>query len=270
LGALGGTVALNLNNAQLPVISTLNLGNSTGASYSGVLAGVFNLNESGSGTQALVGANTYSGNTVISNGTLVISTLHAGNGNFTVRDGAGLSITNRGASSAAVASLTLGASTLTFQQVASTTAALFASGGALTVNGASTIVISGTNGLAAGDTYPLVSAGSIGGTGSFSLSIPTGITANLVTNGSTLALSVTAIAPSVNLNAPQMQVSVSGSAMHLAWPTNLGWTLLTNSVSLTATNQWFPYPGSASVTNVAIPLNPAKTNVFFRMAYPYP
>jgi hypothetical protein len=39
-------------------------------------------------------------------------------------------------------------------------------------------------------------------------------------------------------------------------------------VGLTATNQWFQYPGSTIVTNVAININPAKTNVYYRMAYP--
>jgi hypothetical protein len=55
--------------------------------------------------------------------------------------------------------------------------------------------------------------------------------------------------------------------LSLAWPTNLGWTLQTNSVGLAASNQWFPYPGSASVTNVNITINPSQTNVFFRMVY---
>jgi hypothetical protein len=45
---------------------------------------------------------------------------------------------------------------------------------------------------------------------------------------------------------------------------------LTNSVSLTATDQWFPYPGSATMTNVNITIDPNQSNVFFRMAYPYP
>jgi len=40
----------------------------------------------------------------------------------------------------------------------------------------------------------------------------------------------------VNTNSPRLQVSVSGSALRLAWPTNAGWTLPANSVSLTQTN----------------------------------
>ena len=58
--------------------------------------------------------------------------------------------------------------------------------------------------------------------------------------------------------------------MSLGWPTNLGWILQSNSVSLTTTNAWFNYPadGSVTVTNVTITVNPAKTNVFYRMLKP--
>ena len=87
---------------------------------------------------------------------------------------------------------------------------------------------------------------------------------NLATDGSITALTVPV---TVNTNPPTIQVSVSGNALKLAWPTNAGWTLLTNSVGLTAANQWFPYPGSTSFTNVSIVINPMKANVFFRMVY---
>jgi len=88
---------------------------------------------------------------------------------------------------------------------------------------------------------------------------------DLATDGSITALTVTA---AVNTNRPNVQFSVSAGNLNLAWPTNLGWTLQTNSVGLTSNNQWFAYPGSASITNVSIPINSAKPNVFFRMVYP--
>jgi fibronectin-binding autotransporter adhesin len=90
---------------------------------------------------------------------------------------------------------------------------------------------------------------------------------DVATLGSIKVLTVT---PSINPNPPQLQVSVSGSTMSLAWPTNRGWILQSNSVSLTATSSWFPFPadGSVTVTNVNIPVNPTKTNVFFRMLKP--
>ena len=74
----------------------------------------------------------------------------------------------------------------------------------------------------------------------------------------------------INPNPPVLQVAYSAGTMSLGWPTNLGWILQSNSVSLTTTNAWFNYPadGSVTVTNVTITVNPAKTNVFYRMLKP--
>ncbi len=86
-------------------------------------------------------------------------------------------------------------------------------------------------------------------------------------NGSQIALVVPA--PSVNTNPTNITAVVTGNSLSLTWPgDHLGWTLQTNSVDLANTNYWFAYPGSASVTNVNITINPAKTNVFFRLVYP--
>lgn len=61
----------------------------------------------------------------------------------------------------------------------------------------------------------------------------------------------------------------AGGTLNLSWPADhQGWTLQTNAIGLTATNGWFPYPGSSSATNVSIPIITFKTNVFFRMRYP--
>jgi len=89
----------------------------------------------------------------------------------------------------------------------------------------------------------------------------------VATDGKITVASVTSL---VNTNPPRMIISQSGNTLNLGWPTNLGWTLLTNSAGLTASNQWFPYAGSALVTNVSINMDSTKTNVFFRMVYPYP
>ena len=86
---------------------------------------------------------------------------------------------------------------------------------------------------------------------------------DLAVDGSITALTVTI--PTVNPNPPVVQVTVSGNTFALAWPTNRGWTLQTNSVGLTANSQWFSYPGSAAITNVDLTIDRAKTNVFFRM-----
>jgi hypothetical protein len=127
--------------------------------------------------------------------------------------------------------------------------------------------------LHAGDSFQLFSAGVSGFT---SVNLQTNDLPNNViytwnnTIGANGTITVASVTSLVNTNAPKIRVSVTGNTLNLAWPTNAGWTLLTNSVGLTATTQWFPYPNSANLTNVSIIMNPAKTNVFFRMQYPYP
>lgn len=89
---------------------------------------------------------------------------------------------------------------------------------------------------------------------------------DLASDGTITALTVPT--PPVNTNAPIMQVSISGNTLKLGWPTNLGWTLQTNSVGLTSPSSWFPVSGSAGATNMNITIDPLKANVFFRMVYP--
>jgi hypothetical protein len=83
------------------------------------------------------------------------------------------------------------------------------------------------------------------------------------------SIEVTGVVSPINPNPAPITFSVSGNTLKLSWPgDHKGWTLETNSVGLTVANQWFPYPGSTSVTNVDITLDSSKTNVFFRMVLP--
>jgi hypothetical protein len=145
--------------------------------------------------------------------------------------------------------------------------------GTITAGGTLTVTNLGPA-LHAGDSFNLFSAGV---TGSFTATnLQTIDLANNVqytwnnTIGTDGKVSVASVSSLVNTNPPQVQVSVAGNILSLGWPTNAGWTLLTNGVGLTAINQWFPYPNSANLTNVSITMDTSKTNVFFRMAYPYP
>jgi autotransporter-associated beta strand protein len=73
----------------------------------------------------------------------------------------------------------------------------------------------------------------------------------------------------VNTNPTNINVSVTGNVMTLSWPPDyLGYQLLSNSVGLLATNQWYPISGSTTVTQENLTLDISKTNVFFRIVYP--
>jgi autotransporter-associated beta strand protein len=146
---------------------------------------------------------------------------------------------------------TINAGTLEIVQatIATNSTVTVASGAVLQLDFAGTNVVAGlvTNGVSAGPGVYNSTTGSpyITGTGSL------------------------VVSSSVNTNPTNITAVVTGSTLSLTWPgDHLGWTLQTNSVDLANTNDWFPYPGSASVTNVNITINPAQTNVFFRLVYP--
>jgi len=67
---------------------------------------------------------------------------------------------------------------------------------------------------------------------------------------------------------PTLTSSVSGGTLSLSWPGYLGWYAQSNSVSLVNTSYWFDIPGSQSVTNLNITIDPALTNVFYRLRQP--
>ena len=150
--------------------------------------------KSGNGVMQMTAANSYSYPTVISNGTLIVSSAQSGTGNITVNDGATLGVTASGASQLKPATLTLGSSgsiTNQFSGVISTTTAPLKPT-TLIVNGATTVnIVSGS--FVAGNTYPLIAFTTITGAGSFALgTLPAGVSASLVSTATDIVLQVTA------------------------------------------------------------------------------
>jgi len=79
------------------------------------------------------------------------------------------------------------------------------------------------------------------------------------------------VASAVASNPTNLLFSVTGSTMALSWPADhLGWILQaqTNSLSIGLNSNWVDVPGSASVTAVNMPLNPANPTVFYRLRHP--
>jgi autotransporter-associated beta strand protein len=74
----------------------------------------------------------------------------------------------------------------------------------------------------------------------------------------------------INPNPPVMQVSVSGNILTLAWPTNAGWILQsqTNSLSTGLSTNWVDVTGSAAITSTNITINPALPTAFYRLKKP--
>jgi autotransporter-associated beta strand protein len=222
LGALSGPAGTvrnsNTNNAAATVtVGALN----TSTTFGGVLAdntASLNLVKVGTGTLTLSGANSYSGTTVVSNGTLLIqgATATSGSGNMTVYSGGSL-----GGNGSVVAPLVvaaggilradggIGASVLTVANSLTfgngpadqtTTRVNVYRGGqiaaaSLVVNGLNTIdIISSAPGVGV---YDLITySGSIGGAGfaGFKMgALPYGVVAHLQNSGTAVQLNVTAI-----------------------------------------------------------------------------
>lgn len=77
------------------------------------------------------------------------------------------------------------------------------------------------------------------------------------------------VASPVAPNPTNMTFSVSGGTLALTWPgSHLGWYAQSNSVDIAGSNLWFDIPGSQSVTNLNIAINPALQKVFFRLRRP--
>jgi hypothetical protein len=235
-------------------------------------------------------ANTYAGGTTVSNGTLNVSgTIVSGvtvvNGSTLAGAGVISNSVKVGSGSAGTlspgatglgslgtlsigGSLTLGSSATTLIELnkngSTLTSDKVAVTGAITNGGVLTVTASG-NTLAAGDSFTIFTGASFNGT--FSQTNLPALTGTLVWNTSVPGvLTVSSPLPSTGTN---MTFAISGSTLTLSWPTNyIGWLLQSNSVNLANTNYWFLVPGSAATNQVIITLNPANTNVFYRMAHP--
>lgn len=232
----------------------------------------FALTKVGTGTFTLAGNQGFTGQAEVAGGTLQITTAQQATKNYVVDDGAALGFSDLiNAQQATLNTLTVGTNSgasLMFTNVNNTSTAIgYVSGaGGFTNNGTCTVKIADTNNLAPGNIYPLLTYTAFSGSGNFVKSAPPGLPMSVVNDPSIqqLLLVVPESAAPTTLTGV-----VSGTDLVLSWPADhRGWLLQTNAVSPAATNAWFYYPGSATVTSVNVPIDPTQTNVFFRLALP--
>ncbi|GAB1582842.1 autotransporter-associated beta strand repeat-containing protein [Phyllobacterium phragmitis] len=195
LKGTGGEVKLGDNVVGA---SVLTLDQTADTDYAGIISGSGSLKKAGTGKLTLSGANSFSGGVTLNNGDLVAGSGSAfGSGMLTVNAGtadlAGHSMTLAGlqgnGGAVKLGDATVGASVLTLDQTATTTAHAIISGtGSLVMNGSGTLTLAGANTFTGGVRIEAgtVKAGSASAFGAGVLTVNAG-TADL--NGNAVTLS---------------------------------------------------------------------------------
>jgi len=310
-GAGGGGSEINVESAsgQLTIDAASTFANNVTANdinlnLQGSAAGFWNGNladgtttlyvaKRGTGVWTLGGADTYTGQTTVSNGTLLVTGQLSGSTNISVLSGgtlggdggtisgpvsvaSGGTIAPGGTGSGSLTvnnNLTLapGSSTrVRINKQAATNDKLL---GLYNISYAGTLVVSNLSGiLTTNDIFPLFSADSY--SGAFSAVSPATPGVNLIWNTNTLGIDGTlriAAAVSAPPSPTNITASVSGGLVQLAWPAQQSWTLevQTNPVTIGLSTNWVRVPASSATNRVVLPVYRGKgVIIFYRLVYP--
>jgi len=237
-----------------------------------LVAGTGGLNKTGTGRLLLDGANTYTGTTLVSQGTL------GGNGTLSgpvrVASGATLvpgAVTAIGTLTIAN-SLTLSNGSTVSVQVNKDDSSKDLVAGLVDVTYGGTLTVSniGVNPFAGGETFQLFSASGAksGNFSSIVIQPSNGATGSFDPASGTLTISVSIPTTPTNLT-----FSATNGNLNLSWPSNyLGWSLQMQSSSLAKglSTNWTTIVGSESVTSTNFPINGTNGAVFYRLFYQAP
>jgi autotransporter-associated beta strand protein len=280
----GGAI-IDDNNHTITIVEPLQHDSSLGDTADGGLI------KNGVGTLTLSAANTYTGPTVVSNGTLLVSGSLSTN-TVTVATGATLSgagtingaVTIQGGGTLQPGSSAVNTDTLTLGKslnLAGT--ALFAlnrnnaqNSSRVSVNtpltyGGTLTVTNVSDPVQLGDAFTLFIAPSR--SGNFAGTNLPVLDSSLAWNWNP-ANSVLSVVSGVNTSPTNITASVSGSTLTLSWPADhTGWRLLVQTNNLAAgvsanTNDWMTVLGSAGINQTNITMDPAKPAEFYRLVYP--
>jgi len=132
-------------------------------------------------------------------------------------------------------------------------------------SGTGTVFVTNTGAtFHAGDTFTLFNKAVTGGAGLKVIGGGVGWTNQLALNG-TIKVTSTNLPTVIGTNS-------SATTVTLSWPVDYaGWVVQSNAVSLVSTTNWFTVPNSGSANSFVATINPAKTNgVYFRLIQPSP
>jgi len=290
-----GSTLMNNANANT---NNLNLQGAATGIWNGVLADgstALYVVKRGTGTWTLGGANTYSGNTTVVGGILLITNQSAstavsvlsgatmgGNGavlagTVTVAAGGtlapGLPSGNGTGALTINNNLALAPGSFTSMKLNKAAATNDIITGANTLTYGGTLVVSNLSGtLVAGNVFPLFSAA--GYTGTFAGISPATPGSGLAWDTSTLAVDGklrVVVGDTVATNVvPIVATVVGGNSLKLAWPMDhTGWTLevQTNSLNAGLGTNWVRLTASTATNQVTLPIVPGNDSVFYRLVY---
>lgn len=252
-------------------------------------AGSLLVNGAAPNSVTLSGANSYDGTTTVAGGTLVVSNTTGsatGNGAVTVQANAVLAGTGilggpvTLEADAALAPGVAGLGLLTFNNtltLATNSTVMMELDKALmtndvvaasAVNCDGTLIVSHLNGnLAAGDAFQLFSTAGPN-SGNFSAIVVSGTTLKGQFDPASGILSLVPGTATTPTNISYSFDSANGK-LTLTWPeSHLGWSVQSNSVSVTDPNAWYNIEGSTAVTNLDLTVDPFLPQVYYRLLLP--
>jgi autotransporter-associated beta strand protein len=262
------------NGGQFWIGGAANTGDGT-ANLNGLVDEVYVFDRAISATeiQSLYSANTLPTTTFVP-GTVTVASgaTLAGNGTIggavTVQSGGTIAV---GASSGTLTinnNLTLGGNVLAEVNTSVSAYNDLVVTGVLTNSGTGTVTLSNLGpALTAGNSFTLFSKPLANGNAMTLTTTPALASGLVLSNRLSLDGSVLVV-QSIPSTPTNMTCSVSNNTLTLGWPLSYtGWLLQSNSVGIGTTN-WFVVPGSSATNSMSFTIDPAKTNVFYRMLKP--
>jgi len=226
------------------------------------------LTKQGTGALYLNGANTYTGSTLVSAGTL--GGIGVILGPVSVAAGATLAPGTSVGTLTINNTLSLAGTSTTVIEVDKNSMTSDLVAGVTTLTYGGTLVLKNLGGvLALGDTFNVFDATTFSGSFSSVVSQTPGQTVTWDTSKLNVDGTVkvaTAVANPVTLTSV-----VSGGNLNLSWPASqLGYRLevQTNPITVGLSNNWVTVTGSADVTSVSVPVSTATPTAFYRLVFP--
>jgi len=286
---IGGAGRLNNGDQAMPVVNnaTMTFNSTAAQTISGVISGTGALVKNSTGILTLTAANTYTGSTTVSAGSLVVSGATAGGnvnvngsgtlagngtlgGSTTIQSGGTLTPGNNGIGRLTVnnnVTLQTGGTTRLELNKAANTNDVLQISGTLTYGGTLTVTnLTGT--LVLGDSFKLFNAANF--TGSFAATNLPSLSPDLAWQFNPISGTLTVVS-AIATNPINLTWFASGNNLTLSWPADhTGWRLQvqTNSLATGLNTNWFDVPGATTNNSITLPVDSNYGSMFYRLIFP--